>query len=172
MRSSKRYSTQSFTKKVDHEGGSRRESKNITEPAVCLKCGSVHIDRRWVSKSALRESEKHAAWRPPTNTVCPACDQIENGIVGGYLTVDGGFFKQHQTEIENLIANEAERELEDNPLARIMSKDATDGGLLVRTTNENLAERFGRALESAYSGKLTIDFSHENKVARVHWSRD
>jgi hypothetical protein len=132
----------------------------------------VRVDRRWAPRSGFSGSGKHDSWRPAEETLCPACFQIENGIVGGYLTVDGNFFSQHRTEIENLINNEAELERENNPLARLMSQEIVDGRLLIQTTNENLAERFGRALESAYSGKLSFDFSHENKVARIHWSRE
>jgi hypothetical protein len=132
----------------------------------------VRVDRHWTSRSAFTGSGKHDSWRPAKETVCPACFQIENGIAGGYLTVEGLFFLDHRAEIENLITNEAERELEANPLARVMSKEIVDGRLEIQTTNENLAERFGRALESAYSGRLSFDFSHENKVARIYWSRD
>lgn len=102
----------------------------------------------------------------------PACVQVTNGIVGGYLTVDGAFFQEHRAEIGRLLSNEARRAREDNPLSRTMGREEADGRLIITTTTEHLAQRLGRALEKAYHGQTVYDFSHENKVARVHWHRD
>ena len=81
--------------------------------------------------------------------------------------------RKHYEEIERLLANEAERAAEDNPLSRIMNwEEGKDNELLVTTTTEHLAQRLGHALEKAFSGKTRYDFSHENKLAHVWWQRD
>jgi hypothetical protein len=51
-------------------------------------------------------------------------------------------------------------------------KENKDGKLTLSTTTEHLAQRLGHALEKAFSGKVEYDFSHENKLARVHWQRN
>jgi hypothetical protein len=144
----------------------------MPEPAVCAKCGAIYTDRRWTMRGRIFNGAKHSEWRPANSTVCPACVQIDNGIAGGYLTIDGDFFTEHKAEIGHLLSNEAKKAGEKNPLARIMQRHETADKLIVETTTEHLAQRLGHALEKAYDGQVEYDFSHENKVARVHWHRD
>ncbi len=172
MNSSRKFDNQSYKKRVDHEGGAHRAGMKLPEPASCPKCGSIYSEGRWVSPKFVSESGKHSHWRPSNSVVCQACKQIENHIVGGYLTMNGGFLARHHDEIIKLIENEAIRAVEDNPLSRIMERIETADELLVETTTEHMAQRLGHALNRAFAGKVTYDFSHENKVARVNWHRD
>jgi hypothetical protein len=172
MRSNKKYTNQTFTKRVDHEGGAHRPFAAIAEPAVCKTCGAIFADRRWTAPAQAAASAGHPHWRPAAEVVCPACKQIESHVVGGYLTISGKFVADHHDEIDNLMVNEADRAAEDNPLCRIMGRSETDGRLEIETTTEHLAQRLGHALEKAYDGEVTYDFSHENKLARVTWHRD
>lgn len=169
----RKYTNQTFTKRVDHEGGAHREHRKPAEPSFCTRCRAVYADGRWVAKTHARESvKKHSHWRPASETICPACIQIENGIVGGYLNISGEFQKAHAAEIKNLLTNESKKALEDNPLSRIVGTHEIPTGLRVETTTEHLAQRLGRALRKAFSGDVKYRFSHENKVARVNWHRD
>ena len=102
--------------------------------------------------------------------VCPACEQIANGIVGGYLTLFGKFTPERQAEFDRLIANESVRAAEDNPLSRIMERVELDRTVVYHTTTEHLAQRLGRAIERAFGGSVDYEFLHENKVARVVWT--
>jgi NMD protein affecting ribosome stability and mRNA decay len=172
MRNTKRYTNQTFTKRVDHEGGLRRSGLKLAEPAFCQRCGAIYSGGRWVAKSNSRESPEHKHWRPAKPTTCPACHQMETGSVGGYVSIGGGFLKEHLAEIRNLIEHEAEQALEDNPLSRIMDRREKDGRLIIETTTEHLAQRIGHALKRSYAGAVSYDFSHENKVARIQWDRD
>lgn len=172
MTNSKRYTNQTFTKRVDHEGGSHRPFKSIPEPAVCGKCGSIYENRRWSLKTAAGGDKKHDHWRPAATITCPACLQIERGSVGGYLALSGKFFIDHQDEIMQLLKHEANGAAEDNPLSRVMRYLPSEGRMIVETTTEHLAQRMGHAVEKAYDGHVSYDFSHENKVARVDWHRD
>ena len=165
MRNTKRYTNQTFTKRVDHDGGVHRVKRTLPDP-------SLYESRRWTAKEFVREHNKFEHWKPKTLTICPACKQIESGVVGGYVTLSGLFLKDHLDEIQNLIKNEAKHTLEDNPLSRIMKWVEANGQINIETTTEHLAQRFGHALEKAYSGEVVFDFSHENKVARVAWRRD
>lgn len=176
MRSGKPYTNATFTKRVDHEAGRHRAARGAAEPAVCQGCGAVYADRRWTAPKpagAAREDNKHRHFRPAHMVVCPACQQLRDGVPGGYVYLDGAFFASHRDEIERLLRNEAERAASDNPLARIMGWGRDDGHqMTVTTTTEHLAQRLGHALEKAFSGEVRYDFSHENKLARVSWRRD
>ena len=172
MRSNKKYTNATFTKRVDHEAGSHRPSRAISEPAVCNACGAVYANRRWTASQATSEGkQKH--WRPSQMTVCPACKQESTGEPRGFVFLDGDFVAAHLAEIENLLRNEAARAAEDNPLARVLEwKQGGGHKLTVTTTTEHLAQRLGHALEKAFDGTVQYDFSHENKLARVNWLRD
>lgn len=172
MKSTKKYTTQTFTKRVDHDGGLHRPARKLASPSFCKKCGAVYNDGHWILKTIALESSKHGHWRPAKPVTCPACKQIESGVVGGYLSLGGGFLKLHRVDIENLIKNEAERSAEDNPLSRIMNQREIDGAILIETTTEHLAQRLGHALKKAFDGDVQYHFSEENKVTRVGWHRD
>jgi len=174
MRTSKRYTNATFTKRVDKESGRHRTRRNPDEPLLCEVCKAVYTDRRWISRSAiLKSADKQRAWQDAQKTVCPACQQQREGVAGGFVYLDGAFLMTHREEIERLIENEAERAAADNPLSRVMkTEQVADDLLVVTTTNEHLALRLGHALESAFAGKVRYGFSHENKLVRVRWHRD
>ena len=173
MRSPKKYTNQTYTKRVDHEAGSHRSAKAMAEPAVCKVCGDVYADRRWSKPDASQQSTKHPHVRPAQAVVCPACKREADKIPSGYLHLSGAFLTAHFDEITRLLHNEAERAAEDNPLARIMdSQQEAADQLTVTTTTEHLAQRLGHAVEKAYDGEVRYDFSHENKLAHVYWQRD
>ncbi len=170
MRSNKKYTNATFTKRVDHEDG-HASNKRISEPAICEKCEAVYTKGRWTFlKDALKASKYEK--KIPHTTICPACDQMENGVPRGFVYLKGNFFKKNKEEILNLLKNEAEKLKFTNPLARIMEFKNSKTRLTVTTTSEHLAQHLGRALKNAYSGNVEYDFSHENKLARVYWERD
>jgi hypothetical protein len=173
MRSQKRYTNSTFTKRVDHEAGRHHAPRGAAEPALCTACGAVYADRRWIAAGAAPENKKQKRWRPAQTILCPACKQQRHGTPGGYVHLDGNFLSAHFDEIERLLRNEAERAGRDNPLARILEWQKGDArGLTLTTTTEHLAQRLGHALEKAFSGEVRYDFSHENKLAHVYWHRD
>ncbi len=170
MRSTRRY-TNTFTKRVDHDGGRHRTLRAAAEPLICRTCGAIYADRRWT----LQPLDRVLAGRHhlPVETICPACVQQAQGVPGGFLYLEGPFLKDHRDEIERLVTNEAERAAQDNPLGRIMRWDRDKKGrLCVVTTTEHLAQRLGHAVHKAFGGDVRYDFSHENKLARVYWHRE
>ena len=170
MRSNKRYTNATFTKRVDHEAGRHRTVRAQPEPAVCALCGGVYSKRRWVAgDSTTLSSEQLSSARV---TLCPACKRKEEGVPSGYLHASGDFLAAHREEIEHLLRNEAARAAEDNPIARVMDWNSKGKKLSLTTTTEHLAQRLGHALVKAFHGEVQYDFSHENKLARVSWHRD
>ena len=173
MKSNKRYSNATFSKRVDHETGRHRTTRAPAEPAKCSVCGAVYSNRRWTLAGTPRKPGKHKHWHPGVLTICPACKRKQGREPAGFLFVFGDFLGSHRREIEHLLDNEADRAAVDNPLARTMSRETeANGRMVVTTTTEHLAKRLGRALEKAYGGKVRYNFSHENKLARVYWHRD
>jgi len=172
MQTNKRFTNTTFTRRVDHEAGRHHAKRAGREPAVCGLCGALYFRRRWIAPG-FEYVNPPQHFRPVRITTCPACSEIQGGVPSGYLHVKGSFFGTHHDEIANLLRNEAERAIADNPLARIMlwREDGT-ASLTVSTTTEHLAQRLGHALEKAFDGKVDYDFSHENKLARVTWRRD
>ncbi len=171
MRSQKRYSNVTFTKRVDHHGGEHRPARAPTEPATCPVCGAGYVKRRWMPpgdpRSLLLVAAPDARRRP-----CPACRTYWTSP-RGFLHVSGAFAVAHREEIERLVEREAERASEDNPLARIVSTVTTPPDeFVVATTTDHLAQRLGHALHKAFSGKVSYSFSHENPLTRVTWHRD
>lgn len=169
MRSRKSYTNTTFTKRVDHHGGEHRGGKAPAEPLVCRDCGAVYEKRRWIAASERRARLAAGAGR---ETLCPACEMKAKGQFRGVLSVGGSFFSGHRAEIEALLRAEEERAVTDNPTGRILEWDTSvRDALTLSTSTEHLAQRLGRALHKAYSGDVTYDFSHENKLARVSWTR-
>jgi hypothetical protein len=170
MRTNKRYTNVTFTKRVDYEGGTHRPPKAPSEPRVCRQCGAVYTRRRWRPRSDPRAAALSAQAAP---TVCKACSMQARGQSSGFLTMKGGFFVAHREEIERLIRNEDQRAIETNPLGRIIGWDRTaPDQLTVATSTEHLVERLGHALHRAFGGTVEYGFSHGNKFARGTWQRD
>jgi hypothetical protein len=121
----------------------------------------------------MSKSGKHKHWRPTSIVTCPGCKKQQEGLPAGFVYLSGAFLRSHHEEIEHLLDKEAERAAVDNPLARIMGRNIDEKArLVITTTTEHLAERFGQTLEKAFRGEVRYDFSHENKLARVYWHRD
>lgn len=59
-----------------------------------------------------------------------------------------------------------------NPLARIIHLKESEDGFEVSTTAEKLAQRIGREVQKACSGKITYKWSEDSKLLRVNWVRE
>jgi hypothetical protein len=170
MRTTKRYTNVTFTKRVDYEGGTHRPPKAVSGPKICRTCGAVYVRRRWLPKTDPRAEALGAG---AVETICRACSMQARGQAGGFLTISGAFFVAHKTDIERLLHNEELRAVETNPLGRIIGWDRSAPDRLVLTTStEHLVERLGHALNRAYGGVIEYGFSHGNKFARGTWHRD
>jgi len=140
------------------------------EISVCEGCHSVYKNKRWYDDPDLYDA---AVKIPDTfTTVCPACLKIRDNFPGGIVTLKGDYVLPHKQDLINLIKNEEARARGFNPLERIMFvRESEYGKLVISTTNEKLAQRLGRAIKKAFHGKVTYQWSHDNKLARVDWER-
>jgi len=142
-------------------------SKKIT---VCEGCHAVNKKKRWYADPQLYDAA--LTIRDTAVEVCPACLKIRDNFPGGIVTLKGDYVLPHKQELLNLIKNEEARARGFNPLERVMSvKENGYGSMVISTTNEKLAQRIGRAIRKAFSGKVSYRWSHDNKLARVDWER-
>lgn len=138
------------------------EAKKWSEPTACPKCNAVYIEGRWTW------------YEPPVKAnkvVCPACQRIADNYPAGYLELKGGFVKQHQEEILNLIRNEEKLEKGEHPLERIMNITEEDENTLITSTGIHITHRIGKAITRAYQGDLTFAYGDGEKTIRMVWER-
>lgn len=136
--------------------------------AICEGCYSVYRNKRWYAgQMPFKEViKKHEAIK----VVCPACLKIRDNFPGGILTLKGKDSLLYKKDLMNLIRNEEERARGLNPLERIMSiKEDGYGNIIISTTNEKLAQRLGREIKKAFHGRVSYQWSHDNKLLRVDW---
>lgn len=135
---------------------------------VCTDCNAVVVDGLW----RMDAGQKHfvLCTGAAVEVICPACRQIRERSPQGLLTLQGGFWPNHQVEILHLLHNEAREALADAPMERIVAIRTEKDQLMVETTNKELAQRLGRALYRAYQGELDYHWS-DTDLARVDWAR-
>lgn len=138
------------------------------EMAVCKRCSSVYHSKRWYHP---KEVPLKLADKPKTEVLCTACQKIRDKFAEGYVSLQGGFIKEHRDEILNLIKNKEEKASRMNPLERIIEITDKDGGIEITTTTEKLAQMIGRLLNKTFDGEVEYKWSSDVKLARVVWVR-
>lgn len=146
------------------------ERAHHPEDTVCSRCDAVVRDSRWVLDASRRKLL--LASGTATEVACPACHRAAEHQPRGILTIAGGYWKTHRDEILNLLGNEAREAMGDNPIERVMRTAEEGPNLVVETTNENLAQRLGRALHRAHKGEVNYAWGDGNHLVRVRWERD
>lgn len=147
-------------KELDHDP--YHSKRKIKEPNECPECNAVFHNGRWTWNAA-----------PPGagHQLCPACQRIKDRVPAAFLTLSGEFLTEHRDEIENLIRNYEERERAERPLKRIIGSEEEESGVVFTFTDAHLARGIGDALQSAYKGELDYQYSKEDIMLRVSWSR-
>ncbi len=136
-----------------------------TEPVRCPSCGNIYRNKQWYKKGQVKVDETGLE-----EFLCSACRKVKDQHYRGELTVGGGFLKQHHEEVGNLIVNEIRRRQEKNPLHRLVKVTTEGDRVRFQFTRGKLAERIGRKLKKAYSGRL--DVVPSDRITRVDWVRE
>ncbi len=131
-------------------------------PAACPDCGAVYVRGRWTWKTAPSDARHH---------LCPACQRVKDRVPAAFLTLSGDFLTTHKAEIMNLIHNYEDRERKEHPLKRIMGSEEHEGALVLTFTDAHLARGIGEALEHAYQGEIDYQYTNEDIMLRVAWTR-
>lgn len=134
----------------------------IKEPSLCPECGATFQQGRWSWQSAPAAAHEQ---------LCPACQRIRDRVPAAFLTLRGAFLTGHKDEIMHLIRNYEERERAEHPLKRIMGTDEQDGGVVITFTDAHLARGIGEALHHAYEGEIDYQYTKEDIMLRVTWTR-
>ena len=137
----------------------------LREIVDCPTCGASYRSGRWTWETAPVGSFAQ---------ICPACERIERDDPAGVLSVEGAFASSHRREVITLVHAVEERERTEHALKRVMAIEEEGRLLIVKTTDAELTEALGKALEKAFAGKLVqpaIPSDKANRV-RVHWASD
>lgn len=160
----------------DKQGRAQRsEDPYIPDPGyqngvVCSRCGAVFKNKRWYLNEELPEVVKDK--EEITYLDCPACKKIAENYSEGIVSLQGAFFWEHEKEIRNLIRNEEKKARDKNPLMRIISIKREGDALILKTTEQKLAEHLGRAIHKAQQGELNISWDENHSFCRVNWERN
>lgn len=145
----------------------------------CPECQAVYHRKRWslpgTSSPRSSKSTAGASKKPtrqvmvPQSFVCPACRKLRDGYAEGYLAIHWPNWGTHKAEVLGLLHNEESQASRNNPLERIMAIRTRPDGADIETTTEHFAQRLGKHLDRAFKGKITYQWSHKDKLARVEW---
>ncbi|MGQ9478234.1 MAG: BCAM0308 family protein [Candidatus Bipolaricaulia bacterium] len=144
-----------------------REERKFPEPTVCTRCGLVYSGGAWHLATATGEPPKGA-----NRELCPACRREVDRAPGGLVYLSGSYLLEKEEEIMNIVRNQEEQARAKRPLQRIMWVERRDEGLEIATTNQHLARRIGRAINSAHAGNLVIKQKAGENFVRVYWERE
>ncbi len=143
--------------------------EGMKEFAVCGGCQAFYHDKRWYPAGDESVSAGSGALRH--EVTCPACQRMRDNNPAGVVTFSGDYLVAHENAILNAIRNVEEKSRAKNPLSRIMGIGQEGNGLIVRTTDERLAEKLGKEIYRAHSGDLTFQWSKQESFVRVNWHR-
>lgn len=145
----------------DHD--SYRLRAKPPEPTWCPDCGAVYEEGRWQWKERVASSAP--------GLVCSACQRIRDDFPAGYVRIEGEFALEHREELMQLVQHRAEHARAEHPMQRIMATQMDERHILLTTTDIHLARDIGEALHRAYQGELTLRYSDDENLVRVHWHR-
>lgn len=137
---------------------------------ACSDCGIFYYDKFW-HRSLLGEKLEHLKEnRQFKFTVCPACKMKRDKIFEGELTVRLTTNNRRlKEEILNTIKNSDKQAQERDPLDRILWTEDRKDGLHIFTSENQLAVRIGKKLESSFP-KSTLEIKHSGEdIIRVYW---
>lgn len=164
------YSRVSKSKGVEEKGQRNIRSlepylpkRGLQEGTTCKGCGIIYHNKRWQMETA---GLPHNA-----ETLCPACQRMEDHNPAGVVTLSGPYLASHKEEILNTISQEEAKHRQKNPLGRIMEISDDHGEITVTTTEDKLAQKLGREIYKSQRGELHYKWSHEQRMVRVEWNR-
>jgi hypothetical protein len=109
----------------------------LAEPAVCLRCFAVFHRGKWLWERVPENAPGH---------ICPACRRVDDNRPAAALTLSGSFVETHRQEVLNAARRVEAGARRQDALQRIIGLEDRDGGILITTTETQLARDIGEAL--------------------------
>jgi hypothetical protein len=137
---------------------------------LCSECGIVYFDKAWHNRLEEEKSEHFKAGKRVNFELCPACKMKKDKIFEGELVVKLKVeSKKLKGNVMNTIKNSDKQAQDRDPMDRILWTEDGDDEVRVFTSENQLAVRIGKKLESSFPGsKLEIQHSGED-IVRVYW---
>lgn len=90
----------------------------------------------------------------------------------GELVLRGEYVRRHRSAILELLERQADLEMSEHALERIMEIEQSGETLVIRTTGVHMVRRMGAALLHAHHGALAFNYRDSEDVLRASWTRD
>jgi hypothetical protein len=131
----------------------------------CPDCSLVFQDGVWKRAGSTVGAN-------PLFKLCPACQQVRDGRIGGIVEFNGSFTMMHREELLNRIRNLEKHTMEERPMERIISIKEERSKIVVSATTEHLVAKIGKAVQRDFGGELELKYAPEEKFAKARWHRD
>lgn len=147
-----------------------RAHEDVPGTLYCPRCHAISTEKRWFLNEDLYQKLK--ADPQAQAVICPGCDAVERQLYDGEVLLRSPVLKANKEVALNLIHNEEARMREDNPLVRLASVEDRGDEIYILTINQSLAQRIGKAFQSAFHGKLEIQNLPGEQFSRVRWTKE
>jgi len=162
-------------KRGEEKGERARRSKytyqtkgGVKGCSYCESCGAIYCNKRWSHDEQMLNTLKRTSGQAST---CPACQRVSDRNPAGIVTLEGNHLKAHAEEILNLVKHVTAAVNAKNPLGRIMEATEGDGNICITTRDDKLAQKLGKEVYKAHGGELQFQWSDDQRLVRVNWSR-
>ncbi|MCW3526048.1 glutamyl-tRNA amidotransferase [Burkholderia cenocepacia] len=146
-----------------HTKDSYRDPKRPSGDRICERCGAVCDAGRWTWYATPLDRRQ---------LECPACKRMRENAPAGELVLRGEYVRRHRSAILELLERQADLEMSEHALERIMEIEQTGDALVIRTTGVHVVRRMGEALLHAHHGALAFNYRDSEDVLRANWTRD
>lgn len=132
----------------------------------CIDCGAVYSQKKWsVSARQLEEMKE----KNEEGALCPGCEMIKTNSYEGELILLNQAANLSKDEMTSIVRNTEKQCWRKNPNSRVVNIAEEADGIHIFTTTRLLAERIGKALQSAHKGSLEVE--HTDDLSRLIWTK-
>ena len=138
----------------------RKEAETGKGMVICKSCQAVFYKKSWHHSKNLKPKTYNLEPK-----LCPACQMIKNHQFEGEITITN-IPENHYQELINLIKNFCQRAYEIDPMDRLIGIKKTKDGLIVTTTENQLAVKLAKKIKDVFK-KVQIKISYSSEPSEV-----
>ena len=158
---------QSFLQPPDEQNFDNK--KGIT---MCPECHAYYYEKAWhnsLDKFVGDKDEDSFSENEVHFELCPACQMKKSKTYEGEVVIELRD-QSHREEVMNAVHNSDEQAREKNPMDRVLWVTDRGDGIHIFTSNNELAVKIGKKLDSAQKGgQLDIKYRDKEGTSRVVW---